>query len=106
MHEKVNHQSNVDRFLGFQELYDAHRPAAPQKVKELLTLYLGKKPELVMDVGCGTGLSTFIWGGAANRVMGIEPNSDMRLKAEEKLGSAEPSGTAFSFRAGYSNDLG
>ena len=106
MHEKINHQSNVDRFLGFQELYDAHRPAAPQKVKELLTLYLGKKPELVVDVGCGTGLSTFIWDGSAGRVIGLEPNPDMRLKAEEKLGAAEPSGTAFSFRAGYSNDLG
>lgn len=106
MNEKINHQSNVDRFLGFQELYDTHRPAAPQKIKELLTLYLGKKPELVVDVGCGTGLSTFIWNGGANRVIGIEPNPDMRLKAEEKLEAVERGGTVFSFRTGYSNDLG
>lgn len=106
MQEKVNHQSNVDRFLGFQELYDAHRPAAPQKVMELLTLYLGKKPELVVDVGCGTGLSTFMWDGGADRVIGFEPNPDMRLKAEEKLRGMKPRGTVFSFCAGYSNDLG
>lgn len=109
MQEKTNHQSNVDRFLGFQELYDAHRPAAPHKAAELLTLYLGKTPDLVVDVGCGTGLSTFIWGGTANRVIGIEPNPDMRMKAEKKWESMEPKAkdsTAFSFRTGYSNDLG
>lgn len=109
MGDRLNHQSNVDRFLGFQELYDAHRPTAPQKVTELLTLYRGKDPDLVVDVGCGTGLSTFIWAVNAKRVIGIEPNPDMRSKAEEKmkaLESDEPGSAAFSFRPGYSNSLG
>ncbi|MDF2938816.1 MAG: SAM-dependent methyltransferase [Paenibacillaceae bacterium] len=104
MKDKINHQSHVDRFLGFQELYDANRPAAPKRVTELLALYRGKEPELVVDVGCGTGLSTFIWSGIAQRIIGVEPNPDMRMKAEAKLQAA---GTgAISFRPGYSNDLG
>lgn len=109
-----NRQSNVDRFLGFQELYDRNRPEAPGKVTELLTLYLGKKPDLVVDVGCGTGLSTFVWRHAAHKVIGVEPNPDMRSKAEEKLRlleSAEAgapsadSAAQISFRHGYSNRL-
>lgn len=105
MTEKINHQSHVDRFLGFQELYDANRPAAPARVTELLTLYRGKTPELVVDVGCGTGLSTFVWNGIAARIIGVEPNPDMRMKAEEKLQRIGPDAAAVSFRPGYSNEL-
>lgn len=38
-------------------------------------------PELVVDLGSGTGLSTAIWGERAKRVIGIEPNADMRAQA-------------------------
>lgn len=95
-------QSNVDRFLGFQELYDQHRPEAPGKVTELLPLYLGKAPSLVVDVGCGTGLSTYIWRDKAQQVIGVEPNPDMRSKAKAKLNAAD---SHISFVQGYSNKL-
>jgi ubiquinone/menaquinone biosynthesis C-methylase UbiE len=109
-----NRQSNVDRFLGFSDLYDRNRPEAPGKVTELLTLYLGRTPDLVVDVGCGTGLSTFVWRHDAGRIIGVEPNPDMRSKAEEKLQrlQAAEAGTApaegaghLSFRQGYCNQL-
>lgn len=103
-----NRQSNIDRFLGFQELYDNHRPEAPVKVVDLLTGYLGRQPGLVVDVGCGTGLSTFIWQGRADRIIGIEPNPDMLAKAEAKqrmgIGDAEDL-QPISFMQGYSNLL-
>ncbi|MCZ8514463.1 class I SAM-dependent methyltransferase [Paenibacillus filicis] len=101
-----NVQSNVDRFSGFEDDYDRYRPAAPQQVAEILTAYLGTRPRLVADLGCGTGLSTFLWANQAERVIGIEPNDDMHGKAVKKLSHdhADASGTV-SFRAGYSNQL-
>ena len=62
-----NRASNVDRFTGFEDTYDQHRPEAPQEVVALLTGYLERKPSLVVDLGCGTGLSSFAWKDARTR---------------------------------------
>ncbi|MCL2106134.1 MAG: class I SAM-dependent methyltransferase [Oscillospiraceae bacterium] len=74
---------NAGRFMGFAGAYNAVRPACPQYVVEILTRYLGRRPETVVDLGCGTGLSTFIWSDAAGRVIGIEPSADMLAEAME-----------------------
>ncbi|MEK4510713.1 class I SAM-dependent methyltransferase [Paenibacillus sp. FSL K6-2524] len=98
-----NHLSNnVTRFTGYANLYDKYRPEAPLQVVNLLTQYVGHKPTLVLDLGCGTGLSTIIWKEHADQVVGIEPNEDMRNKALEKLQllGGTPSIT---FVAGYSD---
>lgn len=73
--------ANVDRFSGFAGLYDENRPKPPEIVTDILLRYLGKAPGMVVDLGSGTGLSTFIWCGKANRITGIEPNDDMRNQA-------------------------
>jgi len=39
----------------------------------------------VVDVGCGTGLSTFVWSRRAERVVGVEPSGEMREVAERQL---------------------
>jgi ubiquinone/menaquinone biosynthesis C-methylase UbiE len=72
---------NIERFSGFAGLYDENRPKPPEIIPDILTRYLGKAPEVVVDLGSGTGLSTFIWCGKASRVIGIEPNDDMRSQA-------------------------
>jgi ubiquinone/menaquinone biosynthesis C-methylase UbiE len=100
-----NLQSNVDRFNGFANDYDQHRPEAPALVVEIITRYLERKVELVADVGCGTGLSTFIWKDAARRIVGIEPNPDMRGKAQRKLEEAGTTAGSISFVSGFSNSL-
>lgn len=103
-----NRQSNVDRFSGYKDLYDSHRPGAPREVIRILTGYLQRKPRLVLDVGCGTGLSTFAWKNDADTIVGIEPNDDMRSKAEEKLRSLQAGDAAagsIRFVSGYSNKL-
>ncbi|MGP0577918.1 class I SAM-dependent methyltransferase [Paenibacillus peoriae] len=101
-----NLQSNVDRFNGFADNYDQHRPEAPSLVVEIISRYLERNVELVADIGCGTGLSTFIWENAARQIVGIEPNPDMRGKAQHKL---ETAGTTMagtiSFKSGFSNNL-
>ncbi|EFU43675.1 Methyltransferase type 11 [Paenibacillus vortex V453] len=108
-----NRASNVDRFTGFEDTYDQHRPEAPQEVVTLLTGYLEHKPSLVVDLGCGTGLSSFAWRDTADQVIGVEPNDDMRGKAIAKWQSLQqeqgssPHGNAadIKFVSGYSNQL-
>ncbi|WP_054942400.1 class I SAM-dependent methyltransferase [Paenibacillus ihuae] len=99
-----NSKQNIDRFLGFQDEYDRYRPEAPPIVTSLLSNYLGGRPSVVADIGCGTGLSTFLWKNAADSVIGIEPNPDMLSKAVEKL-NLEDEVQSLSFIQGYSNQL-
>ncbi|WP_169087514.1 class I SAM-dependent methyltransferase [Paenibacillus sp. PL91] len=97
-------QNNVDRFSGFENDYDQHRPKAPAAVVDILTSYLGRKPALVADVGCGTGLSSFVWNKHAERIIGFEPNDDMRGKALSRL-SELTDAEHISFVKGYSDKL-
>ena len=81
---KENLHLNADRFLGFADVYDNARPKCPEKVKTIILKYLGKSPSVVVDLGCGTGLSTTIWSRVSNKVIGIEPSNDMIKLAREK----------------------
>jgi len=95
-------EANIERFSGFADLYDAHRPQPPALVREIIKRYLNHAPGTVVDLGCGTGLSTFIWRGEAREVIGIDPNEDMLKIANSK--AAE--GHDISFRIGNSNKTG
>jgi len=69
---------NTERFKGFADLYDSVRPQTPQKVVEIVSHLLGSEAlGSVVDLGSGTGLSTRIWTGKAEKVVGIEPTTDM-----------------------------
>ena len=57
------------------------------------------RPALVVDLGSGTGLSTAIWGGRAERVIGIEPNADMREEAVHKV-EDQPYAASIEYREG------
>jgi SAM-dependent methyltransferase len=80
--------ANLDLFSGCADRYDAYRPHPPSALLELLT-QLAKidRPHLVVDLGSGTGLSTLVWVPRAEQVIGVEPNADMRAKAEERTSS-------------------
>ena len=41
----------------------------------------------MVDLGCGTGLSTLLWADTAQQVIGVEPNDDMRQQATRRLAS-------------------
>jgi ubiquinone/menaquinone biosynthesis C-methylase UbiE len=81
---KENVQLNADRFLGFADVYNNARPTCPEKVKEIILNYLGYKPRLVVDIGCGTGLSTRVWSDTSDKIIGIEPGKDMMKIAKEE----------------------
>lgn len=75
--------SNIERFTGFADLYDKYRPQPPVVLHDLLTqLADTTTPKLVVDLGCGTGLSTRFWSDRAEQVIGIDPTDDMRRVAE------------------------
>jgi SAM-dependent methyltransferase len=68
---------------GFAERYDLCRPRPPAALVELLPPLAGvDRLSLVVDLGCGTGLSTRLWAGHADEVIGVEPNDAMRAYAE------------------------
>ncbi len=73
-------------WTGKASSYNRVRPTPPPVLLDLLTQLIGKPhPALVVDVGSGTGLSTAIWGKCAERVIGIEPNADMRKVAVREV---------------------
>jgi ubiquinone/menaquinone biosynthesis C-methylase UbiE len=75
----------AERFSGFSDLYDTVRPAPPKKVCTIVLDILNRKRvERVVDLGCGTGLSTAIWRGYAGEIIGIEPNEEMRALAAKQ----------------------
>lgn len=75
---------NADRFKGFAEVYDNSRPTVPAQAIELMLGYLGKTADRVVDLGCGTGLSTAAWKCHAKEIIGIEPSDDMLAQANKK----------------------
>jgi SAM-dependent methyltransferase len=75
----------LERFTGFSRLYDRARPRPPKILtKVVLGLLKKEKVKRVIDLGCGTGLSTSIWSPVSDQVIGIEPNSELRRVAEQK----------------------
>lgn len=67
---------------GFPEEYDTFRPTPPPVLVDVLTqLAEVARPAFVVDLGCGTGLSTRAWAGRADEVVGIEANEVMLAEA-------------------------
>lgn len=69
---------------GFAAGYDAHRPRPPGILLAVLCRLAGtERPRLIVDLGCGTGLSARVWAGSAERVVGVEPQAAMLEQARE-----------------------
>ncbi len=94
-----NYDKNADRFSGNADIYESARPAMPTFPIEIIKKYLGRNPRNVIDLGCGTGLSTSVWQDHAKKVIGVEPNDDMRAVAERKANDV------ISFIKAYSHDI-
>ena len=93
---------NVERFSGFADTYDRYRPTPPAVFIDILTQLAGvAKPARVVDLGCGTGLSTRIWADRAVEVIGIEPGEDMRREAKAHTTAAN-----IHYQHGFGQDTG
>lgn len=96
----IDKEINKNRFTGFADVYDDVRPALPAYPVEMICRYLGKEPDRVVDLGCGTGLSTAAWRGKCREIVGVEPNADM-------LGIAKTRAVGgLSFVRGFAHDTG
>lgn len=72
-----------EQFTGLATVYDKSRPDYPQAVLPFLESRCGLHGNsLVVDIGSGTGISSRWLAQRGWRVLGIEPNDDMRRQAE------------------------
>jgi SAM-dependent methyltransferase len=98
----IDYSGNIERFSGFADLYDKYRPDPPAILASILTRLADTAfPDLVVDLGSGTGLSTRYWAGKAKMAIGIEPTADMRL-----LAIALTQAGNIDYREGYSHQTG
>jgi len=83
----------------FVARYARARPRPPRDLIRLL-VDLGRcaRPRLVVDLGCGTGLSTGMWRGCASRVVGLDINPNMLRSARPRSG--------LEYRLAPANDTG
>jgi len=99
--ENIVNKINFEQWNGLSEKYHNDRPIPPEVITTIIMSWLQKKPETVVDVGSGTGLSTVIWNDIANKIIGIEPNDDMRDTAKKNNDHAH-----IDFKKGLANDTG
>lgn len=86
------------------ETYDRYRPRPPQVVLDvLLQLAQTSRARMVVDIGCGSGLSALIWAERAETIVGIEPNTDL-LRGAETARSALPMSDHIRFQTGLATD--
>lgn len=79
-----DYQPDRQRFTGFAAVYDQHRPKPPEELAAILCGLAGvAAPGLVVDLGCGTGLSTRYWAAKAELVCGVDPTFDMLRQARQ-----------------------
>jgi SAM-dependent methyltransferase len=66
--------------------YARYRPTYPPALLDLLRGKTGLRPDhLIADIGSGTGLLSKLFLDNGNRVIGVEPNAEMRAGGEQFL---------------------
>ena len=84
-----------DRFSSAADDYARYRPDYPNAVVHACAEYAGLKPgAAVVDIGCGTGISSRLFARHGYTVTGIEPNAPMLAKAlRHSSGRAQQAGS-------------
>jgi SAM-dependent methyltransferase len=76
----------TSRFSDRVDNYVSSRPGYPEGVLDILRRETALTPESrIADVGSGTGLSAELFLKNGNTVIGVEPNAEMRRRAERLL---------------------
>jgi SAM-dependent methyltransferase len=78
----------TERFSDRVENYRKYRPHYPKEIIPFLKREIGlTSSSVIADIGSGTGISTEMFLKNGNVVYAVEPNTEMRLAAEEQLSS-------------------
>ena len=94
----------VERFEGLAAIYDRHRPDYPVPALQYILTRTGMTHgSRLVDVGCGTGISSRLMAAQDLEVVGVEPNADMRRQAER---TPCPSGVAPKYCEGRAEATG
>jgi len=72
----------LERFTGRAQAYERARPGYPAEALNFVLKHCGlKNGSILIDVGCGTGISSRAFAKLDLQVIGIEPNDDMLAMA-------------------------
>lgn len=71
---------STERFTGLANIYGQARPTYPQDLVRWC-LEQAPAPGLIVDLGCGTGISTRLFATISHPVIGIDPNADLLATA-------------------------
>jgi SAM-dependent methyltransferase len=93
------------RFTGLAENYAKYRPSYPPAAIDFIVKHcqLGPRSQLV-DIGCGTGISSCIFSERGIAVIGVDPNDEMRRQAERTAASL--GGPTPAYRKGSAEETG
>lgn len=73
------------RFTGLAQIYAKARPTYPEAAIDFVIEKCGLNANsLLVDVGCGTGISSRLFAERQIPTIGIDPNDDMRKEAIEE----------------------
>ena len=76
---------STKRFSDRVESYARHRPGYPRAALDVLAAEGLRDPDVVADVGSGTGILSELFLRRGHEVFGVEPNAPMRSAAEKLL---------------------
>jgi ubiquinone/menaquinone biosynthesis C-methylase UbiE len=80
----LSQHNPTERFSGLADCYQRYRPSYPAAAIDLIVQRCGLGPaSLLVDVGAGTGISARLFAARGVPVLGIEPNAEMRSRAEK-----------------------
>jgi SAM-dependent methyltransferase len=101
----LSNRNPTGRFSGLADVYARCRPTYPAAAIDLIVSRCGLGPQsLLVDVGCGTGISSRLCAERGVPVVGIEPNAEMRRKAESQ--TPPTSGPVPAYREGRGEATG
>lgn len=79
-----------ERFTSTVDDYRKHRPGYPDALLDWIVADAGLSPgDRVLDVGCGTGISSRALAARGLRVLGVDPNAAMLEAARAEGGDVE-----------------
>src|SRR5438445_10832371 len=79
---KLSRSNPTGRFTGLADSYAKYRPGYPIEAIDFIVSRCRLGPDsILVDVGCGTGISSRLFAERSMHVIGIEPNAEMRAAA-------------------------